>query len=211
MPSAVFPRPSFLTCESVTAFGVPGPYMTVTRSGKIQTRGTTMRGRVWRETYNPMFIGNVDVEGWLAWVRWAYNTGTVFTIKHLTTPGSGLAPNGVGDLTVQVKGASQTGATLVTDGWPLSTSNVVRAGDVIRVVGVGAVLQITEDANSDGAGEATLAINPPIFTGGSPLDNATVTTTDVTVNVVIAQEPNWPPVGNAFWYQGFELTFRESP
>ena len=211
MPSSVFPRPTFLTYESATAFGAPGPYMTVTRSGKVQTRGSTMRGRVWTETYNPMFIGSTEVEGWLAWVRWAWNTGTEFSIKHLTTPGSGRPPNGVGDLSVQVKGSSQTGATLVTDGWPTSTSNVVRAGDVIKVAGVNPVLQIVDDANSDGAGEASLYINPPIFVGGSPSDNAAITTTDVTITAVIAAEPNWPPVGNAFWYQGFSLTFRESP
>jgi len=158
-----------------------------------------------------MFIGKPEVEGWLAWVRWAWNTGATFTIKHLTTPGSGIAPNGVGDSTVYVKGSAQSGTSLITDGWPISTSNVARAGDVISVVGVGSVLQVVDDANSDGAGDATLSVNPPIFVGSEPLDNAVITTTDVTINAVIADQPTWPPVGNAFWYQGFSLSFREAP
>lgn len=211
MPSTVFPRPSVVTVETATAFDVPLPMVARTRSGRIQTRGSTMRGRTWTETYNPMFIGSADIEGWLAWLRWATNTGTTFTVKHLTTPGSGIAPNGLGSAGVTVSGASQTGTTLNTTGWPVSTSNVARAGDVIKVAGISHVLQVVDDANSDGSGNAALSINPPIFAGGSPSDAAAITTTDVTVSAKIIEAPNWPPVGNAFWYQGFTVKFSEAP
>lgn len=209
MPSAVFPRTYGV--EGTTAFGVPAGLRRITNSGKVNIRAGTMRGRTWLEQYAPMFIGSVNAESFLAWVRWAWNTQSVFTIKHQTTPGSGIAPNGTGTGGVTVDGASQSGSSIVTTGWPTSTSNVARAGDLIKIAGVGSTLQITDDANSDGAGDATLYINPPIFVGGEPSNGAAVTTTNVDISAVILEEPNWPPVQNAFWYEGFSLTFREAP
>lgn len=211
MPSTTFPRPSILTVNTTTALDVPGPLATQTRSGRIQTRGSTMRGRRWSETYNPMFIGSAEAEGWLAWVRWAWNTGATFTIKHLTTPGSGTAPNGTGSAGVTVNGAGQTGTTLNTTGWPVSTSNVAMAGDIIKVAGVSHVLQVVDNASSDGSGNSALSVNPPIFTGSSPSTGAAITTTDVTISAKIITQPNFPPVGNAFWYEGFTITFNEAP
>ena len=210
MPSTVFPRSSVITVETTTALSVPGPMATRTRSGRIQTRGSTMRGRTWVETYNPMLIGSADAEGWLAWVRWAWNTGTLFTVKHLTTPGSGVTPNGLGTGGVTLDG-SHVGATMNTTGWPNSTSNVARAGDLLKVAGLEYVVQVVDDANSDGVGDAALAINPPTFTGGDVSGGSAVTTTNVTINAKIIDPPNFPPVGNAFWYEGFSITFNEAP
>lgn len=94
-----------------------------------------------------------------------------------------------------VNGASQTGASLVTDGWSNSITGVLKAGDIITLPLVFAVnpvtkqstgrLQqfvITADANSSGAGAATFAISPSITTSGttqtvtaSPADDAPIT------------------------------------
>ena len=210
MPSAVFPRPSIITLETATALSVPGPLVQRTRSGRIQTRGSTMRGRTWTETYNPMFIGSAEAEGWLAWVRWAWNTGVTFTIKHPTTPGSGIAPNGLGTGGITLDG-THTGATMATTGWPTSTSNVARAGDLLKVANLDYVVQVVDDANSDGSGDAVLSINPPTFTGSTVASGSAVTTTDVTISAKIIDQPNFPPVGNAFWYTGFSITFNEAP
>lgn len=209
MPSAVFPRTYGLTGS--TAFGVPAGLRRITNSGKVNVRAGTMRGRVWSETYEPMFMGSVDAEAFLSWVRWAWNTQSVFTIKHQTTPGSGLSPNGTGTGGVTVSGAGQSGSSIVTAGWPNSTSNVARAGDLIKIAGVGSTLQVTDDANSNGSGVATLNINPPIFVGDEPSAGAAVTTTNVDISAVILSEPAWPPISNAFWYDGFSITFREAP
>lgn len=210
MPSAVFPRPSWLTLESVSAPGVPAGLRQITSAGSVQLRKGTVRGRSWTETYNPMFIGKQTTESWFAWLRWAWGEGKVFTIKHPTIPGSGLSPNGLGTAGVTVQ-TSSAGSSIVTQNWPTNTSNVVRAGDLISIAGVGPTLQITDDANSNASGYATLYFNPPIFTGNAPSVGAAVTTTDVTINAIISEEPDWPSVGNSFWYQGFKLTFRESP
>jgi len=157
-----------------------------------------------------MFIGSADAEGWLAWVRWAWSTGVTFTIKHQTTPGSGIAPNGLGTGGITLDG-THTGATMNTTGWPTTTSNVARAGDLIKVANLDYVVQIVDDADSDGAGDAALAINPPTFAGGTVAGGSAVTTTDVTILAKILDQPNFPPVGNAFWYQGFSITFNEAP
>lgn len=92
-----------------------------------------------------------------------------------------------------VNGATANGATtLVTDGWTASAANRVKAGDVFSIQGVNKVNPITKqdtgilqqfvvtaDASSDGSGNATISISPPIYSSGSlqnvsaaPADNA---------------------------------------
>lgn len=82
-----------------------------------------------------------------------------------------------------VSGAGQTGDTLATAGWPPSTT-VMRAGDLFRVGGSGATVaaaetdevvrsfKVLEDVVSDGSGNATLSIDPPIFSGLTVPDGA---------------------------------------
>lgn len=104
-----------------------------------------------------------------------------------------------------VNGASQnvTWATskdgytqsLITDGWSNSVTGVVKAGDVFTIANVYSVnpktrqstgrlqtFTITADANSDGSGNATLTVSPPIITSGAyqtvdsaPADDAVIT------------------------------------
>lgn len=93
-----------------------------------------------------------------------------------------------------VNGASQTGASLITDGWTASAASRLKKGDVITITGVYAVnpvsgdtlqdLQqfvVTADVSSDGSGNATIGIYPSIVTSGAtktvsaaPTDNAAI-------------------------------------
>jgi hypothetical protein len=96
-----------------------------------------------------------------------------------------------------VNGASQTGASLVTDGWS-NSSAILKKGDVFTVAGVYAVTNptgavavtqpflqqfvVTEDVSSSGTGTATIAISPEIITSGknqtvaaSPANDAAIT------------------------------------
>lgn len=94
-----------------------------------------------------------------------------------------------------VNGASQTGTSLITDGWTASTA-VLKAGDVITIADVYSVgrrsprrstgdLQqfvVTADATSDAGGDLTISISPGIdATGGNatvdavPADDAAIT------------------------------------
>jgi hypothetical protein len=85
-------------------------------------------------------------------------------------------PQGVATGTPLVKGSGQTGTALITNGWTISTTGILKAGDYIAYdTTAGRQLHmVTADASSDGTGQATLAIEPPIRT--SPANNATIIT-----------------------------------
>jgi hypothetical protein len=94
-----------------------------------------------------------------------------------------------------VNGAAQTGSSLITNGWGPSIAGLLNVGDVFTIAGVYAVnsqnrqttgqLQnfvVTSTAGSDGTGNATLQIYPPITTTGayqtvdsSPANGAAIT------------------------------------
>jgi hypothetical protein len=69
-----------------------------------------------------------------------------------------------------VKGANQTGNEVLTDGWTVSATGILLAGDYIQI-GTG-LYKILEDVTSDGSGNATLKIFPRLAT--SPADNQSV-------------------------------------
>lgn len=113
--------------------------------------------------------------------------------------------SGVGTGTPLVNGASQNVTydsarntwtqPLITDGWTASQTGILKEGDVFTIAGVKAInrgtkdalsdLQafvVTADANSDGSGNATFTVSPPIITSGgyqtvsaAPADNAAIT------------------------------------
>lgn len=109
--------------------------------------------------------------------------------------------NGLGTGTPIVQGASQTGASLVTDGWTASQSPILKRGDIFTITsganvvnsvnpvnyesnGVRQQFVVTADVNSDGSGVATIPISPSILTSAagarqtvtaSPSDNAAIT------------------------------------
>ena len=93
-----------------------------------------------------------------------------------------------------VNGASQTGSTLITNGWTASITGLLNVGDVFTITNVFTVnpqnrqttgaLQnfvVTATANSDGGGNSTISIYPAITTTGayqtvtnSPANGATI-------------------------------------
>lgn len=108
-----------------------------------------------------------------------------FAMEHTTGAYAG---------TPLVNGASQTGDSLVTDGWSNSITGLLKKGDLIRISGVHSVnpinqistgveqtFLVTADVNSDGSGNATIPISPSITVTGayatvasSPADNAAI-------------------------------------
>lgn len=78
-----------------------------------------------------------------------------------------------------VSGASQVGTTLVTSGWTAAAAARLKQGDVFTIAGVFAVnpqnrqntgklrqFVVTADVSSDGSGNATIPISPPIIPVG---------------------------------------------
>lgn len=84
-------------------------------------------------------------------------------------------PRGSPSGTPLVKGASQTGQDLITDGWTISITNILRKGDWIQI-GTGSSSRLHKmllNANSDGLGESTLTLWPDLR---APADNAAIIT-----------------------------------
>ena len=72
-------------------------------------------------------------------------------------------PQGVATGTPLVNGASQVGRTLATKGWTANVTGILKAGDFVGITGQTKVYMVTADANSDGSGNATLAIEPALM------------------------------------------------
>jgi hypothetical protein len=93
-----------------------------------------------------------------------------FSPPHLATA------RGIATGTPLVNGASQTGSSIITDGWTNSTTNILRKGDLISWnTSAGRELhEVIADVNSGATtGPATISIKPPIRV--SPADNAAIT------------------------------------
>jgi len=78
------------------------------------------------------------------------------------------------------------------DGATASVSNWLRAGDIVTVGALAPSYEVTADTNSQATGYVALPINPPIFSGGAPADNAVVTITGVTLTACILEPPSYP-------------------
>ncbi len=188
---------------------VPTGLVSTGRTGKAQLRSEVRVGRRWTEVWSAIKAGNVDVEALIAFIEFYHNTLTIFDVDLPYVPGSGKAPNGAGGGTPLVNGASQTGASLITDGWPNSTL-VMRAGDVFKVAGMNALYRIRDDLTSDGGGNGTLVLNPPIASGNSPATNAALTLSGNRVRAYIADyEPGNANPGE--YMVGMSVTFQEVP
>lgn len=95
-----------------------------------------------------------------------------------------LTPRGIGTGTPLVKGASQSGSSLITDGWTINTTGILLAGDFFTVNGE--LKMLTADANSNGSGEATLAFKPSLR--ASPADNAPLTVNSATCTMMLIDD-----------------------
>lgn len=86
----------------------------------------------------------------------------------------GATPRGIATGTPLVKGASQTGKTLETDGWTISQNGILKRMDWIQLSsGTSSRLHaVVVEPNSDSSGNATLEIWPALRE--SPADNSAI-------------------------------------
>lgn len=111
-----------------------------------------------------------------AWVAFMVALrGAVGTFKGFDPDAK--TPRGIATGTPLVKGAGQVGNTLLTDGWTVGQTGILKAGDYLSLALPSQRLYlVVEDANSDGSGNATLIIEPSLRE--SPNDNAALTVTN---------------------------------
>ncbi len=105
-----------------------------------------------------------------------------FYLHNLARP----QPRGTLTGTPLVKGAAQTGTALVIDGCTVGATLLV--GDFVGVNGE--LKMVVADVTADGAGEMSLAIEPPLRS--SPADNAAVTLVQPTATFMLSDdESKW--------------------
>lgn len=128
-------------------------------------------GQFWEADVTLPAMKRADAE---YWVTFLMKLNGPFGTFLLGDP-LGATARGVATGTPLVNGGSQVGNELVTDGWTVSQTGILKAGDYIQL-GSGATAQlykVLDDANSDGSGNATFTIWPSLRS--SPSDNATIT------------------------------------
>lgn len=204
--STTFPRS--VIPEEISDLNTPAALKDISHAGIAQIRAINQVGWWWTERYPLLNVRNTDDMYLKALIDYADSRGEILDIKHLLTPGSGISPNGLGTAGVLVQGGSQTGNTITVDGFPVSTSNCVRAGDVLKLQGDNAVYVVRAPADSDGSGTVDIPIMPNLRS--SPADNATVTLTDVTFRCIVWVKSRFNKSRSPSYYGGLEVTFVEA-
>lgn len=138
-----------------------------------------------REQFDPIYAFALSQDG-------GYGTFTFSAHDRATPRGSaGGSP--------LVNGGSQTGTSLVTDGWPHSTTGNLLPGDIITLGGSTKVYMVMSSVDSDSSGNATISLNTNLVS--SPANNAVITISGVSFTVGLSTEIEEMKVGEANIYQ----------
>lgn len=87
------------------------------------------------------------------------------------------SPRGIGTGTPKIKGASETGYDIDTDGWTAGQTGILKAGDWVQIGATTSskLYMVMADANSDGSGNSTLTLWPSVRTAFADNTDLTVT------------------------------------
>lgn len=163
LPDATSYQSATLTAKSVVGIS-RSPF---TGAQQVQKH----QGQWWEFEGKLVPLARASAEAWIAFLMSLNGMqGTFLLGDPLAT-----SPRGVGTGTPLVNGASQTGNSLITDGWTASQTGILKAGDYFQL-GTGSsskLYKVLNDANSDGSGNATFDIWPSINTAVA--DNTALT------------------------------------
>lgn len=140
-------------------------------------------------TFNQNFNKEIIMQGSMG----RLSTFDVYSVQNIIRPDNSSYSGSLG--TPLVNGGSQSGSSLVTDGWTSSQTGILQPGAIFTIAGVyslnptsrtstGQLAQftVTTPADSDSGGNSTLSISPSIVTSGpyqnvsgSPANNAAIT------------------------------------
>lgn len=163
----------------------------------VQTVGR--RGSLWRATLQFNNLTGADRAAMQAFVTKLNGQEHRFNLHDHS-----FTRRGTGGGTLRVNGANQSGASLVCDGATASITNYLREGDYVSF---GNELHlITADSNSDGSGNVTFSIAPPIRK--SPADDTAIDYTSPVSGVFMLASPaswsNQPGVFSSFTIEAIE-------
>jgi hypothetical protein len=185
-----------------------GPVALQAQNSKSQVRNSLQVGWTWEEEWPPMDGRGADIMAELTasadeWFR----SGTRVSVRPWTLRNTRSSP--AAGTNGNVNGASQSGTTLVTDGWPANAT--FKRRDYLVVAGVPYSLKIMADTTADGSGNATFTIGPPIFVGPAQPSNNALITLNGLLDCFIIDPPQMPETFNGTeWYAGLRLKFTEA-
>lgn len=152
-------------------------------TSRKKTRQSWNEGKTdrWTGVYTTPKLNNTQLRLVSSWLRAMIDdNGSFYAIDPDNTEPSVTVTG-----TPLVNGASQTGKTVITDGWANSTT-VMYAGDRIQIETQ--YYELKEDIVTDGTGNATIEIMPALRS--SPANNAAITTSDPVMIAKIADIEN---------------------
>lgn len=179
--------------------------LTLVRPAQVNTSGWTGRrqvlasGRGWWEcsiSLTPI-VGQENYRPWAAFLALTDGPVNDFRVPVDPTPQTTLVN------TVRVKGADQTGNTLITDGWPASVT-VLKAGMFVTVADQ--LLQLTSNVTTNASGEVTLTFKPALRV--APADNTVIEYKNPYCLMFLKDEPT-PSIDQGYIY-GLTFNLRES-
>ena len=154
LPDATSYQAARMTARSVVGVS-KSPFTGVQQVQKHQ-------GQWWEFEGSLAPMSRADAEEWIAFfLKLNGMQGTFLLGDPLGTTARGIATG-----TPLIKGASQTGNSLITDGWTTSQTGIMKAGDYFQL-GTGTssrLYKVLADADSDGSGDSTFDIWPSINT-----------------------------------------------
>ena len=120
------------------------------------------QGQWWEWEAHLVPMARASAEEWIAFMLSLNGQQGTFLLGDPL----GATARGVASGTPLVKGASQTGNSLITDGWTASQTGILKAGDYFQLGAASnsKLYKVLADANSDGSGDATFDIFPSINT-----------------------------------------------
>lgn len=116
-----------------------------------------------------------------------------------------LAPRGTWVGSPKVNGASQTGASLICNGFTAGAT--VKRGDFFNIGSAGELKRVTADGTADGSGNLTISFEPPLR--ASPSDTTSLVSSSCVVPYMIAQDPHLRSTINQADLSDFQFDFVE--
>ncbi len=167
--------PGFTNCR----FGLETNTQTFTSPLTKATQRMLLGGSRWTATYSLPAMKRDKAAIWQAFFDKLEGQANTF---NAFDP-DGKTPRGTATGTPLVMGGSQTGSTLITDGWTAGIT-ALKAGDYFSVGGE--LKRLTADAVANGSGQATLSFKPALR--ASPADNAAITVIKPPCTMILADD-----------------------
>ena len=197
--SGTFPSsPAF---NSLEVNSIQPTFVSRTISGRRQARQIAGQYFSMTATFPPMTRAQfAPIDAFIMKQRGQYETFQLVLPVLSTGLGS---PAG----TPLVNGASQTGRSIITDGWT-NNIQIFKAGDYLKFVNHGKVYKVTADVSShETLGTATIAIEPALIT--SPVNDSAITHTNVPFLVSLTSGVQKFATGTSGLFS-FEVDFAEA-